>query len=149
MSGSRQGMARPTLPHDESPAMPQPSADPYWREAMAPYARPIPWRSGLDVLTSVVPFLVLWGSMYLALDVSYWLVLAISIPAAGFLLRTFILFHDCTHGSFFRSRRANVWGDSATTTSVSGTRTATMAGRSMPPTTESSSRPRRRRFRRR
>ena len=48
--------------------------------------------------------------MYMALDVSYWLVLLISIPTAGFLLRTFILFHDCTHGSFFESRRANVWG---------------------------------------
>jgi len=90
--------------------MNQPSTDPYWREAMAPYARPVPWRSALDVLTSVVPFLALWGAMYLALDVSYLLVLAISIPAAGFLLRTFILFHDCTHGSLFGSRRANIWG---------------------------------------
>ena len=48
--------------------------------------------------------------MYIALDVSYWLVLLISIPTAGFLLRTFILFHDCTHGSFFASQRANLWG---------------------------------------
>ena len=90
--------------------MSQPPADPYWREAMAPYARPIPLRSALDILTSVVPFFALWAAMYMALDVSYWLVLAISIPAAGFLLRTFILFHDCAHGSFFASRRANVWG---------------------------------------
>ncbi len=48
--------------------------------------------------------------MYMALDVSYWLVLLLAIPTAGFLLRTFILFHDCTHGSFFESRTANVWG---------------------------------------
>jgi omega-6 fatty acid desaturase (delta-12 desaturase) len=57
----------------------------------------------------VVPYLVLSVAMYLALDVSYLLVLAISIPAAGFLLRTYIVFHDCTHGAFLPSRRANVW----------------------------------------
>ena len=45
--------------------------------------------------------------MYLTLDVSYLLTLAIAIPAAGFLLRTFIMFHDCTHGAFLPSRRAN------------------------------------------
>jgi omega-6 fatty acid desaturase (delta-12 desaturase) len=86
------------------------SNDPYWREAMAPYARPIFARSLLDIFTSVVPFLALWAVMYAVFDDSYWLVLLISVPAAGFLLRTFILFHDCTHGSFFESRRANVWG---------------------------------------
>ena len=85
------------------------SNDPYWREAMAPYARPVLRRSIVDILTSVVPFLVLWGVMYMALDVSYWLVLLISVPTAGFLLRTFIVFHDCTHGSFLPSRRANLW----------------------------------------
>lgn len=77
---------------------------------MAPYARPIPWRSALDVLTSVVPYFALWGVMYVALDVSYWLVLLLAIPTSGFLLRTFILFHDCTHGSLFASQRANTWG---------------------------------------
>ena len=77
---------------------------------MAPYARPVFARSLLDIFTSVVPFLALWALMFMVFDDSYWLVLLISIPAAGFLLRTFILFHDCTHGSFFASRRANVWG---------------------------------------
>jgi acyl-lipid omega-6 desaturase (Delta-12 desaturase) len=47
--------------------------------------------------------------MYLSLDVSYWISLALAIPAAGFLLRTFIMFHDCTHGAFLPSRRANTW----------------------------------------
>ncbi len=78
---------------------------------MAPYAKPIMWRSVLDIMTSVVPFFVGWALMYVALDVSYWLVLAISrVPTAGFLLRTFIPFHDCTHGSFFESKRASTWG---------------------------------------
>ena len=49
--------------------------------------------------------------MYTLLDNSYWLVLLVAIPASGFLLRTFILFHDCTHGSLFESRKANnAWG---------------------------------------
>ncbi len=47
--------------------------------------------------------------MYLALDISYLLSLAIAIPASGFLVRTFILFHDCSHGSFLPSKRANMW----------------------------------------
>src|SRR5450755_2661771 len=45
--------------------------------------------------------------MYVALDVSYLLTLALAIPAAGFLVRTFIVFHDCAHGSFLPSKRAN------------------------------------------
>lgn len=49
--------------------------------------------------------------MVASLDVSYWLTLALAVPAAGFLVRVFIIFHDCGHGSFFRSRRANdFWG---------------------------------------
>jgi len=47
--------------------------------------------------------------MYLCLDVSVWLTLALALPAAGFLLRTFIVFHDCAHGSFLPSRRGNLW----------------------------------------
>ena len=46
---------------------------------------------------------------YITLDVSYLLALALAIPAAGFLLRTYIVFHDCAHGSFLPSKRANAW----------------------------------------
>jgi omega-6 fatty acid desaturase (delta-12 desaturase) len=80
-----------------------------WREALAPYAQPHLGRSLLDIATSVVPYLVLSVVMYLALGVSYLLVMAIAIPTAGFLVRTFILFHDCSHGSFLASKRANAW----------------------------------------
>jgi omega-6 fatty acid desaturase (delta-12 desaturase) len=80
-----------------------------WQETLAPYARAHLGRSLLDVATSVVPYLALWVLMYLALDVSYLLVLALAIPAAGFLVRTFIVFHDCTHGSFLPTKRANAW----------------------------------------
>jgi omega-6 fatty acid desaturase (delta-12 desaturase) len=81
----------------------------FWRETLAPYARPRLRRSLLDLATSVVPYLALCVAMYFALGVSYLLVLALAIPASGFLVRTFILFHDCSHGSFLPSRRANLW----------------------------------------
>jgi acyl-lipid omega-6 desaturase (Delta-12 desaturase) len=85
------------------------AAPPFWRDALAPYARAHLGRSLLDLATSVVPYLALVVLMYLALDVSYLLVLALAIPAAGFQMRTFIVFHDCAHGSFLPSKRANAW----------------------------------------
>jgi acyl-lipid omega-6 desaturase (Delta-12 desaturase) len=85
------------------------SERPFWKESLAPYARPHIGRSSLDILTSVVPYLALFWVMYLLLDVSYLLTLAVGVPAAGFLLRTYIVFHDCTHGSFLPSKRANGW----------------------------------------
>ncbi|GAC1437663.1 MAG: fatty acid desaturase [Solirubrobacteraceae bacterium] len=96
-------MRRPTPPH---PARRSP---PFWLEALAPYGRPDARRGTLDILTSVLPYLVLCGLMYLLLAVSYFAVLAVGLLAAGFLLRTFIVFHDCAHGSLLPSRRANRW----------------------------------------
>lgn len=80
-----------------------------WKTAVQEYARPRLARTSLDILTSVVPYLALLVGMYLLLDVSVLLTLALAPLAAGFLLRTFILFHDCTHGSLFESKRANRW----------------------------------------
>ena len=80
-----------------------------WKEALRPYARPHLGRALLDLVTSVVPYLGLSLLMYLALDESYLLALGIAVPAGGFLLRTYIVFHDCTHGSFLASKRANGW----------------------------------------
>jgi acyl-lipid omega-6 desaturase (Delta-12 desaturase) len=85
------------------------SAGPFWRESLAPYARANAGRAVLDLASAVVPYAALSVLMYLVLDVSYVLVLAIAVPAAGFLLRTYMVFHDCAHGSFLPSRRANTW----------------------------------------
>jgi omega-6 fatty acid desaturase (delta-12 desaturase) len=82
---------------------------PFWRDALEPYTRPSVLRSTIDILTSMVPFILLTAAMYLLLDVSYLLVLAVAFPTAGFLVRTFIVFHDCGHGSFLPSRRGNTW----------------------------------------
>jgi omega-6 fatty acid desaturase (delta-12 desaturase) len=97
----------------ESTAASKPSGGsgghPLGRTEVALYARPHVGRAMLDLATSVVPYLGLSVLMYFALDVSYFLTLALAIPAAGFLVRTYIVFHDCGHGSFMRSRRANRW----------------------------------------
>ncbi|HZK15711.1 MAG TPA: fatty acid desaturase [Solirubrobacterales bacterium] len=56
-----------------------------------------------------MPYLALTVVMYLCLNVSVWITLALAVPAAGFLLRTFVVFHDCAHGSFLSTKRANLW----------------------------------------
>src|SRR5580693_2489687 len=90
----------------DAPVSAEPSG---WSETLAPYARANPRLSAIDLATSVVPYLALWVVMYFSLSVSYLLTLALAIPAAGFAVRSFIVFHDCTHGSFMRSKRANAW----------------------------------------
>jgi omega-6 fatty acid desaturase (delta-12 desaturase) len=51
----------------------------------------------------------LWVLVWAALDISYWLSLLLAVPAAGFLVRLFMIQHDCSHGAFFRYRHANDW----------------------------------------
>jgi acyl-lipid omega-6 desaturase (Delta-12 desaturase) len=85
-----------------------PQAPSFWRERLSPYARPRAFRSAVDLTTSVVAYLAVSAGMYFALALSPWLVLALAPVSAAFLLRTYIIFHDCSHGSFVGSRRANV-----------------------------------------
>ncbi len=80
-----------------------------WRDRLAPYAQPDPRRAAWCLATSVAPYLGLSVAIYLALGISHLLAFALMVPAAIFLVRTFIVFHDCTHGSFLPSRRANAW----------------------------------------
>ena len=99
--------APPSVTGSESSVYPQEPA--FWRERLAQYAQPSLGRSGLDVLTSMVPYLLISVAMYFAIGVSPWLCLALSPVAAGFAVRTFAVFHDCTHGSFMSTRRGNLW----------------------------------------
>src|SRR5690348_13942776 len=78
-----------------------------WRGVLDAYAKPRLGRSLVDLGTSVVPYVALLVAMTFALRVSVLLSLLLVVPAAAFLIRTFIVFHDCTHGSFMRTRRAN------------------------------------------
>ena len=81
----------------------------FWREGLARYEQARSGRALLDLATSALPYVALSVVMYLALSVSYLLTLALAVPAAVFLVRTFIVFHDCSHGSFLGSKRANAW----------------------------------------
>jgi omega-6 fatty acid desaturase (delta-12 desaturase) len=90
-------------------ALPVSSGPAPWKELIRPYAKPRLVRSWIDVATSVVPYVALTAGMYVLIHVSLLLTLALAPLTAGFLLRTFILFHDCTHGSLWPTKRANAW----------------------------------------
>lgn len=73
------------------------------------YREPNCTRSVIEVVITVVPFALLWVLMWASLDIGYWICLLLAVPAAGFLVRLFMIQHDCGHGSFFRHRSANDW----------------------------------------
>lgn len=73
----------------------------------ARYRQPNAWRASRQILTTALPFLTLSAAMYASLGYSYWLTFALAVPTAGCALRFFIIQHDCGHGSFFASKRAN------------------------------------------
>ena len=77
------------------------------KDNVARFQTPSLWRARWQVINSFVPYALLWLAMVRALAVSYWLMFPIAILAAGFLVRIFIIFHDCGHGSFFKTLRAN------------------------------------------
>lgn len=85
------------------------STSPPGHQLPAVYAHPRLPRSLLDVGTSIVPYLALSVLIYLSLPSSPFLTAGLIVPTAGFLVRTFIVFHDCAHGSLFDSKRANRW----------------------------------------
>jgi omega-6 fatty acid desaturase (delta-12 desaturase) len=80
-----------------------------WLKELAGYREPSHARSIFEILVTLVPFIGLWAAMYFALDAGYWLVLVLSLPTAGFLVRLFMIQHDCSHDAFFRARAANDW----------------------------------------
>src|SRR5258708_9246620 len=74
---------------------------------VAAFQHPILGRSLWQMATSLGGFLVTCAAMYLCLGISLWVSLPLSVLAAGVLVRSFIIQHDCGHGAFFRSQRAN------------------------------------------
>lgn len=87
-----------TIPQDEPFAI---------RHHVARFQSPVLWRSLLQVATSFGGFVVVCVAMYAIYDTSYWIALALAPLAAGFLVRIFIVQHDCGHVALFRSRRTN------------------------------------------
>ena len=80
-----------------------------WNTILKPYWGPELGRSIWQLVNSSVLFVVTWLVMLWSLDVSYWLTLALAFPAAGFMIRLFIIQHDCGHGNYFKSRKARDW----------------------------------------
>jgi len=78
----------------------------FWNQTLAPYLGADTRRSVIQLLVSAVAFFGFWALAYWALGVSYWLTLLFALGATGFLMRLFMIQHDCGHGSFFKSRRA-------------------------------------------
>ncbi len=80
-----------------------------WMAALAPYRKPNTLRSTVEIVITAIPFAGLWTMAALAAVHGWWWGLLLTIPAAGFLIRLFILQHDCGHGSLFGRRGANDW----------------------------------------
>ena len=77
--------------------------------ALLRYREPSPGRALFELGITLVSLVALWVLMWLSLDVSYWLTLLLAIPAAGFLVRLFLIQHDCGHGAFFSGHALNDW----------------------------------------
>ena len=89
-----------------------PLEDKQWLKILARYRDPDPVRSIYELLITAVPFFALWGVMWMCLhflSYGYWVSAILAVPAAGFLVRLFMIQHDCGHGSFFRRASANHW----------------------------------------
>ena len=86
------------------------SSDPRnWTRILACYRNPNHQRSVFELGITVGPLVLLWILMYAGLALEYRLCLVLAVPAAGFLVRLFMIQHDCGHGAFFRYRGANDW----------------------------------------
>ncbi|WP_166245271.1 fatty acid desaturase [Paenibacillus turpanensis] len=77
------------------------------KKNVAPYEATDIKKSIWQIVNTVGPLLVLWYAAYASLSISFWLTLPLAIITSGFVVRTFILFHDCCHQSFFKNRLAN------------------------------------------
>ena len=78
-----------------------------WKEIVAECQKPSTGRALWQMANTLGPYGALWYLMYRSLEVSYWLTVPLAILAGAFLVRIFIIFHDCGHRSFFKSKMAN------------------------------------------
>ncbi len=77
----------------------------HWHEVLSPYFGPDTRLSVRQLVGTAVLFAALWAAMLWSLEVGYWLTLLLAFPTAGFLMRLFMIQHDCGHGAFFKSQR--------------------------------------------
>ena len=80
-----------------------------WVLKLARYREPSTWRSVVELAVTLVPFVFLWALAWAAMDISAWLSLGIAVLNGGFLVRIFVIQHDCGHASYFANRRVSDW----------------------------------------
>jgi fatty acid desaturase len=78
-----------------------------WKAIVLKYQQPSAWRASWQLVNTIGPYLFLWYLMYHSLSYSYLLTFLLAVIAGLFLVRIFIIFHDCGHGSFLKSKLAN------------------------------------------
>ncbi|MGE5418684.1 MAG: fatty acid desaturase, partial [Chloroflexota bacterium] len=83
------------------------AGDRTWQKITMKYSKPDLRKSIVQLVNSTIPYLVMWYLLYRSLEYPYWVTLLLAVPAAGFLIRIFIIFHDCGHKAFFKSQKAN------------------------------------------
>jgi omega-6 fatty acid desaturase (delta-12 desaturase) len=94
--------------HDEIKTPPMPAN---LREILKKYREASVWKASWQIANTLLPWAACWVAAWISVDYSYWLTLLCCVPIAGFMVRVFVLHHDCTHGSFFKTRAANeFWG---------------------------------------
>jgi len=77
------------------------------RKTVAPFEKSSTKTSIKQLINTIPPFFLSWYAAYLSLTISYWLTLIFAVVASGFVIRTFIIFHDCCHQSFFKNKKWN------------------------------------------
>ena len=81
-----------------------------WSRVLREYREPRAGRSVFELAVTLVPFVAVWATMLALVGLGYgWAVAVLALPAAGLLVRLFMIAHDCGHGSFFPARWANDW----------------------------------------
>lgn len=83
----------------------------YLSSALSEHQKSHIGRASWQLINSIVPYYIILLIAYQSISVSLWISAMLCILAGGFLVRIFIIFHDCAHGSFFKSTQANrLWG---------------------------------------
>lgn len=89
------------------PGLSEPPEKAKWRQIVADFQRPSTARAIWQIASTLIPYGLVWCAMYFSLSVSWWITAPLAVLSGALLVRVFIIFHDCGHGSYFRSRRAN------------------------------------------
>ena len=85
----------------------RPADNAAWKAIVLKYQKSSAWRANWQIVNTIVPYGAIWYLMCICKPISWWLVVPLAILAGAFLVRVFIIFHDCGHGSFYKSRGAN------------------------------------------